>query len=96
MLKKKYHSCHLCKPHKTGGGNRWKAKDLVLLKTFEKTKRDICFEKYTEKIEERSAREDILARSQQYIENLARASEEEETMDPERRRNQEMLKSIGF
>ena len=41
MLKEKCHSCPVCKPHKTGGGNRWKAKDLVLLKIFEKTKRDI-------------------------------------------------------
>ncbi len=39
--KNKLHSCALCKPHKTGGGNRWKAKDLALLRMFEKTKRDI-------------------------------------------------------
>ena len=27
-LKKKRHSCSLCKPHKMGQANRWKAKDL--------------------------------------------------------------------
>jgi hypothetical protein len=35
-LKRKRHSCALCKPHKTGGSNRWKAKDLSLLKLAER------------------------------------------------------------
>ena len=34
----KNHSCALCKPHKTGHCNRWKAKDLALIKMFEKIK----------------------------------------------------------
>ena len=34
----KSHSCALCKPHKMGCSNRWKAKDLAMLKMFEKIK----------------------------------------------------------
>ena len=37
-LKIKKHSCALCKPHKTGHSNRWKIKDLVSMKIFEKEK----------------------------------------------------------
>jgi len=37
-LKKKKLSCGLCKPHKTHGEIRWKAKDFTLLKEFEKQK----------------------------------------------------------
>jgi hypothetical protein len=35
-LKRKRHSCRLCKSHKMGMDNRWKAKDLALLKLAEK------------------------------------------------------------
>lgn len=35
-LKKKKRSCPLCKPHKTGGANRWKTKDFAEIKEFEK------------------------------------------------------------
>ena len=38
MFKIKNRSCALCKPHKTGFTNRWKAKDLSLMKVFEKIK----------------------------------------------------------
>lgn len=38
MLKIKKHSCALCKPHKTGHQNRWKSKDLEIMKIFEKEK----------------------------------------------------------
>jgi hypothetical protein len=31
-LKRKKRSCALCKPHKTGGGLRWKAKDAAKIK----------------------------------------------------------------
>ena len=34
--KNKRHSCAMCKPHKMGGANRWKPKDEMLLKEFEK------------------------------------------------------------
>ena len=37
-IKNKHHSCKLCKPHKMGLCGRWKNKELVLLKEFEKTK----------------------------------------------------------
>lgn len=37
--KKKQHSCALCKPHKMGGDNRWKHKDEVRLREFERDKR---------------------------------------------------------
>jgi hypothetical protein len=37
-LKKKRHSCKLCKPHKTGGGIRWKEKEFAKLKEFEQEK----------------------------------------------------------
>jgi hypothetical protein len=37
-LKKKKHSCALCKPHKMGKCGRWKEKDLSALKEFEQTK----------------------------------------------------------
>ncbi len=33
----KKHSCGLCKPHKLGLDCRWKKRDLILLKEFEKT-----------------------------------------------------------
>lgn len=36
--KKKQRSCVLCKPHKMGLANRWKNKDLVKLKEFERAK----------------------------------------------------------
>jgi len=38
MFKIKSHSCALCKPHKTGYQNRWRAKDLEKMKIFEKEK----------------------------------------------------------
>jgi hypothetical protein len=44
-LKKKKHSCALCKPHKMGWGNRWKPKELVRLKEFEQMKIYINHEK---------------------------------------------------
>lgn len=31
-LKKKKHSCALCKPNKMGCANRWRDKEMVLLK----------------------------------------------------------------
>ena len=34
--KKKLHSCAICKPHKMHGAKRWKIKEEVLLKEFEK------------------------------------------------------------
>ena len=34
----KNHSCALCKPHKVGYTNRWKAKDLSMMTIFEKFK----------------------------------------------------------
>ncbi len=37
-LKKKRYSCALCKPHKTGGGLRWKIKEFFQLKDFEQQK----------------------------------------------------------
>lgn len=37
-LKKKKHSCAMCKAHKMHGSNRWKSKDEFLLKQFEKNK----------------------------------------------------------
>lgn len=37
-LKKKKRSCVLCKPHKMGWANRWKAKDFSKIKEFEKIK----------------------------------------------------------
>ena len=46
MLKKKKRSCPLCKPHKMGGVNRWKTKELVEIKEFEKTKN--LFNKYND------------------------------------------------
>lgn len=33
--KRKQRSCALCKPHKMGMDNRWKAKDEAALKEFE-------------------------------------------------------------
>jgi len=38
-LKKKKRSCPLCKPHKMGGVNRWKAKELGKIKEFERIKK---------------------------------------------------------
>ena len=35
-LKKKLHSCAMCKAHKMHGANRWKLKDLDSLKRFER------------------------------------------------------------
>ena len=40
-LKKKKRSCPLCKPHKTGGSNRWKAKDEARLKCDERDIRSL-------------------------------------------------------
>jgi hypothetical protein len=37
-LKNKVCSCALCKPHKRGKSGRWKDKELVDLKEFEKEK----------------------------------------------------------
>lgn len=38
-IKKKKRSCPLCKPHKTGGANRWKAKELDRLERDERDMR---------------------------------------------------------
>jgi len=38
-LKRKRRSCSLCKPFKMGITQRWKNKDLSLLKEFEKEKK---------------------------------------------------------
>jgi hypothetical protein len=35
-MKRKLRSCPMCKPHKMGGAIRWKHKDYVELKTFER------------------------------------------------------------
>lgn len=35
-FKQKKHSCGLCKPHKLGWCPRWRSRDLMLLKVFEK------------------------------------------------------------
>lgn len=40
-LKKKKHSCGLCKPHKLGWMNRWKEKEFVRMKEFEKEKKSV-------------------------------------------------------
>lgn len=37
-FKKKKLSCGLCKPNKTNGEVRWKAKEFLMLKDFEKQK----------------------------------------------------------
>lgn len=37
-FKIKKHSCGLCKPHKVGWDHRWKSKELVLMKLFEREK----------------------------------------------------------
>ncbi|MDA2935983.1 hypothetical protein MYX06_02090 [Patescibacteria group bacterium AH-259-L05] len=37
-LKNKRYSCALCKPHKRGWDNRWKNKESIILKEFEKEK----------------------------------------------------------
>ena len=39
-MKRKRRSCPMCKPHKTGGGNRWKARDEQALREFERSKKD--------------------------------------------------------
>lgn len=43
MSRKAFHrkraSCSLCRPHKRGLSVRWSAKDLMLLRKFEKTLR---------------------------------------------------------
>lgn len=41
-LKKKKRSCPLCKPHKMGGTNRWKAKELSQIQEFEKFKKSLA------------------------------------------------------
>jgi len=38
-LKRKLRSCALCKPHKMGGAQRWKNRDLQALREAEKTAR---------------------------------------------------------
>ncbi|MEK7155294.1 MAG: hypothetical protein AAB734_00260 [Patescibacteria group bacterium] len=38
-MKKKKHSCALCKPHKMCGACRWSARDLALLKEWEKDRK---------------------------------------------------------
>ena len=40
-LKKKKHSCGLCKPHKLGLSNRWKGKEFEAIKEFEKERKNI-------------------------------------------------------
>ena len=40
-LKRKKRSCALCKPHKMGGANRWKAREFGEIKEFEKIKNQI-------------------------------------------------------
>lgn len=35
-FKKKLRSCPMCKPHKTGGSNRWNPKELDRLKRAER------------------------------------------------------------
>lgn len=35
QYKKKLKSCSMCKPHKTNGANRWKAKERELMKLTE-------------------------------------------------------------
>lgn len=35
-LKKKKHSCALCKPHKMGWESRWKPREATKLRAFEK------------------------------------------------------------
>lgn len=47
-IKIKNHSCALCKPHKTRHQNRWKFKDLEMLKLFEKEKMLIIKNKLAE------------------------------------------------
>jgi hypothetical protein len=36
--KQKKHSCALCKPHKMGWQERWKAKEAARLREFERAK----------------------------------------------------------
>ncbi len=40
-LKRKRRSCDLCKPHKTGHGNRWKPAQRDRLAEFEPTRRQV-------------------------------------------------------
>jgi hypothetical protein len=40
VMKRKRKSCAMCKPWKMGGSNRWKAKDYMLLKEFDKSRRE--------------------------------------------------------
>lgn len=39
-IKRKLRSCGLCKPHKTGGANRWKIKEFSALREAEKEVKD--------------------------------------------------------
>ena len=43
-LKKKLHSCAMCKPHKMHGANRWSIKDEAKLKEFERLIKDRNYE----------------------------------------------------
>ena len=45
-LKKKLHSCPMCKPHKMHGACRWKPKEEAALKEFEKKKPEDFEEDY--------------------------------------------------
>ncbi|MDP3727585.1 MAG: hypothetical protein Q8R35_03020 [bacterium] len=38
-FKRKQHSCGLCKPQKVGWETRWKQRDFVRLREFEKERR---------------------------------------------------------
>lgn len=40
-IKKKLHSCTLCKPHKMAGDCRWTSRDLTALKEFERERTDL-------------------------------------------------------
>ena len=40
-IKKKLHSCALCKPHKTAGDCRWTSRDLVALRDFERSRKQL-------------------------------------------------------
>lgn len=46
--KVKHCSCALCKPHKTGHSNRWKSRDLIKMRIFEKEKMLLIKNKLTE------------------------------------------------
>ena len=40
-IKKKKRSCPLCKPHKTGGANRWNVKEHDRLERAERQMKDV-------------------------------------------------------